>query len=144
MPTPKPPRRGPDDSSDAVDRWMEELSHPQKPTIEALRKLICSVDRSIEEGIKWKSPSFRTTEYFATVNLRTKAPAGRDASPVALILHLGAKKRGGSKPEIKDPKGLLKWLGDDRAMLTFADLAEFDARKAATKAILKEWIRWVD
>jgi hypothetical protein len=144
MPSPNTPKQRPDDGSAAVDRWLEALDHPQKPTIAALRTLVCSVDPSIEEGIKWNSPSFRTRESFATVNLRTKAPPGRSTSPVALILHLGAKKRARAKPEISDPNGLLKWLGDDRAMLSFADLSDLEARRGAVESLIEQWIAYVE
>ena len=72
------------DTSAAVDAFMATLEHPCTALIEALRRIILRADPSIAEGIKWKSPSFRTGEYFATVNLRAKAGIG-------LILHFGAK-----------------------------------------------------
>jgi hypothetical protein len=85
--------------------------HAHKSEIEALRKLMREVDPSVQEGIKWNAPSFRTTEYFATTNLRAK-------SGISVILHLGAKIRqlpaGGVV--IDDPARLLKWLGKDRAL----------------------------
>jgi Domain of unknown function (DU1801) len=65
---------------------MRILDHPSKQLIEAIRKSLLNADRSIDEGIKWNSPSFRTTEHFATMNLREKKGVG-------LILHRGAKKR---------------------------------------------------
>lgn len=126
-----------------VDAWLEQFDHAQRPTIEALRALILGVDRAVEEGIKWNSPSFRTTEWFATVNLRTKTKAGRADSPVALILHLGAKKRGGAAPEIDDPDELLEWLGADRAMLLFASAAEVRKRAPALRKVLRAWLRCV-
>ena len=65
---------------------MATLEHPFKPEIEAIRRLMLGVDPGVREGIKWNSPSFRTTEYFATTNLRSKAGIG-------VILHLGARVR---------------------------------------------------
>lgn len=126
-----------------VDAWLERFDDAQRPTIEALRALILGVDRAVEEGIKWNSPSFRTTEWFATVNLRTKSEAGRAGSPVALILHLGAKKRGGAVSEIDDPDALLEWLGADRAMLTFGSAVDVRRRAAALRKILRAWLRCV-
>lgn len=71
-----------------------------------------------------KSPSFRTTEYLATMNLRARAGVG-------LILHLGAKVRelpaGGLS--IDDPAKLLTWLGKDRAMAEFGSMSEIESRK---------------
>jgi hypothetical protein len=56
----------------AHDAFMKSLEHPHKA--------------AIREGVKWNTPSFRTTEYFATTNLREKAGIG-------LVLHLGASGR---------------------------------------------------
>ncbi len=141
MPPPKaksPQHATPADTARAVDDFMAALDHPCKGGIEALRKLVLGVDPAIAEGIKWNAPSFRTTEYFATTNLRAKAG-------IAVILHLGAKSRdlppGGVA--IADPEGLLRWLGKDRAMVGFADLEELEARSAAFRAVLRQWIAHV-
>ena len=92
----------------------------------------------LAEGIKWNVPSFRTTEYFATMHLRAKGGIG-------IILHLGAKVRDPAAPkvEIKDPGGLLQWLGKDRAMVIFADAKEISAKRRLFDTVLKEWIRFV-
>ena len=93
---------------------------------------------SIAEGIKWNAPSFRTTEYFATTNLR--ATRG-----IQVILHLGARVRdlpsGGIT--IDDPAGILKWLAKDRAVIELADTRSLKDGKAALQAILRQWIRFV-
>ena len=117
---------------------MLALDHPFKKEIEVLRRLILAAHPSISEGIKWKAPSFRTTEYFATFHLRAK-------DGIAIILHLGAKARGPAAPkvEIKDPGGLLQWLAKDRAMVTFADAKAISANRRLFDTVLKEWIRFV-
>lgn len=132
------PKLTPADTTEAVDHFMATLDHPHKADIEALRAAIRAVDPAIAEGIKWNSPSWRTTEYFATTHLR-----GRTG--FSLILHLGAKARalpaGGLN--IADPTGLLKWLGPDRAQVTFATSADFTARLPALQAVLRDWVRHV-
>ena len=128
----------PSDTTQAVDDFMLTLEHPSKPDIEALRKLILGADPSIAEGVKWNAPSFRTTEYFATTNIRAKAGVG-------LILHLGAKVR--DLPDgavaIDDPGTLLKWLGKDRAMVEFAGKEELEEKREALVAVLRQWITYV-
>jgi hypothetical protein len=128
----------PADSSAAVDQFMSTLEHPCKAEIQALRKLILAVDASVAEGIKWNSPSFRRSEYFATTNLRAK-------SGVGLILHLGARVRelpaGGVK--IDDAGKLLKWLAKDRAMVEFGDMKEIKAKGPALQALLRQWIAYI-
>lgn len=126
------------DSPQAVDAFMRTLEHPSKKLIEAIRNSILSADRSITEGIKWNSPSFRTSEHFATMNLREKKGIG-------VILHRGAKKRdlpsGGII--IEDPSKVLKWLGKDRAMIVFDSLGDFSRRNDAFERIIQQWIRFV-
>ncbi len=121
-----------------VDAFMRALSHPRKAEIESVRRLLLAAHPSIEEGIKWNAPSFRTTEWFATVNLRAK-------NGVQVILHLGAKvkPKGWSGMTIADPAGLLDWLGKDRASVTFADAKSIAARKKDFTAIVRQWIAHV-
>ena len=124
------------DTSEAVDKFMSTLEHPFKAEIEAVRQLMLGVDASIAEGIKWNAPSFRTSEYFATTNLRTKAGIG-------VILHLGAKIRAlpAGGVTIDDPTKLLKWLGKDRAMVEFGGSQELRDKAAAFQSVLRQWIR---
>ena len=126
------------DTTEAVDAFMDSLQHPFKAEIQAIRSAILGVDPSIAEGIKWNAPSFRTTEYFATTNLREKAGMG-------VILHLGAKvrDRGPGGLVLQDPAQLLKWLGNDRAMIVFKDRQDLVAKKAAFEGIVRSWLAHV-
>ena len=45
--------------------------------------------------------------------------------------------------DVKDPEGLLKWLGKDRAMVSFAGVEEVRARKEAFQGIVRQWIKFV-
>jgi hypothetical protein len=119
-----------------VEAFLASLKHPLKREILALRQIIRGADATIAEGIKWNAPSFRTTEWFATLHLRAKAG-------VQVILHLGAKKRAstGVRGAVTDP--MLTWLGPDRASVVFADRGELSARRAAFTKVIREWIRYV-
>jgi hypothetical protein len=135
--TTKAPAKPKAKAEPTADALMASLDHPLKAEIDAARKAILSVDKSIADGVKWNSLSFRTTEWFATVNLRS-----RDS--LQLILHLGAKAGKTTDPaSIPDPKGLLKWLGKDRAMATLGAGPALKANIPALKAITKAWIRAV-
>ena len=92
----------------------------------------------IGEGIKWNAPSFHTSEHFATFQLRARGGA-------QLILHRGAKVRDATAPtvSIADPEELLEWLSPDRASVTFRDMADVDARRAAFTSIIQQWLRYV-
>ena len=126
------------DTTEAVNTFMAGLKHPFKAEIESIRRMILGAAPGIREGIKWNSPSFRTTEYFATVNLREK-------SGIGVILHLGAKvkKLPAGGVVIADAGKLLKWLGKDRAMVVFADKNDLKARKAGFAKIIPQWVAYV-
>jgi len=128
----------PADTTEAVDVLMKSLRHPAAREIQALRAVILQVHPSIREGVKWNAPSFRTGEYFATTNLRTK-------SGVGVVLHFGAKVRSvaASRESIKDPQKLLKWVAKDRATANFADVNDLATKKKAFQAILRQWITHV-
>ncbi|WP_438022117.1 DUF1801 domain-containing protein [Sorangium sp. So ce233] len=128
--------RGGSQTNPAVIAFLRELEHPLKEEIEALRQIILGVSPEIREEIKWNAPSFRTTEHFATFNLRTK-------DRVRIILHTGAKVKGTAKEgvEIADPAGLLEWLAKDRCLVTFGDEEEIQEKRAALETILRAWIR---
>jgi hypothetical protein len=121
-----------------VATFLASLEHPYKREVLALRQLILGVDARITEGIKWNAPSFRTSEWFATFQLRAK-------DGVQVILHLGAKKRPELEGlEIADPSSLLEWLGPDRASLKFRDLAHVEATCPAFVEIIRQWIARVE
>ncbi len=122
-----------------VSEYLRELKHPLKPGIEALRELILAVSPAIQEGIKWNSPSFRTSDYFATMNLR--GSKGEDR--IWLILHTGAKGKAG-EVKVADPEAMLKWLGKDRCMVTFTDGEDIRAKGRSLQAIVREWVRHLD
>ena len=128
----------PADTTEAVDALVKSLRHPAENEIQALRAVILQVHRSIREGVKWNAPSFRTSEYFATTNLRTK-------SGVGVVLHFGAKVRrvAASRESIKDPQKLLKWVSKDRATAAFADMSDLATKKKAFQAVLRQWITHV-
>jgi hypothetical protein len=121
-----------------VESFLEALEHPAKREILALREAILAADSTIVEEIKWKSPSFRTTQHFATVNLRARQGVG-------LILHFGAKKNEISARgvAIEDPESLLEWLAKDRAMVSFASASDLRAKRQAFTRLIREWIKHV-
>lgn len=129
------PETGGSQTDPAVIAFLRELDHPLKREIEAVRRIILGVSPEIREGLKWNAPSFRTTDHFATFNLRA-----RDC--VRLILHTGAKVKATAKKGLKvaDPAGLVEWLAKDRGLVTLRDGKDLQARKAALEALIREWI----
>lgn len=117
-----------------VDAFLAALDHPLKREIEAVRALILGLGPEVSEGIKWKAPTFRTSNDFATVNLRS-------TNSLQLILHLGTKVRPDLEaPHIDDPANLLKWLARDRCMATLGAGEAYRANAPAFEAVLRQWI----
>lgn len=119
-----------------VDLFMSTLEHPLKKEIEAVRAVMRSASPTIAEGVKWNAPSFRTADYFATVNLRSR-------EAVQLVFHTGAKvKKDAKPPRIEDEAaaGLVKWLAKDRCLVTLGAGREFSANRGAFETLIREWI----
>lgn len=134
------PKKSPSPAGDGtaeVDAFMGRLAHPLKTEIEAVRKIIRAAAPGIAEEIKWNAPGFRTTESFATVNLRA-------TDHLQLIFHLGAKVRKPS-PEMKiaDPAGLMKWLAKDRALVTVGVGDALRVHQAALTELVRAWITYL-
>jgi hypothetical protein len=117
---------------------MRQLEHPCKADMEAVLALIRGADPGIAEGIKWNAPSFRTVEYFATLNVR-------DRDAVQIILHLGAKVRPDitRRVAIDDPNGLLQWLANDRANVKFRGANEIETGGPAFQSVVRQWIAYL-
>lgn len=121
--------------SQTAEALLQELAHPHDDVIRAVRDVILSSDKAVQEGVKWNAPSYFTSEHFATFHLRGK-------SGVQLVLHLDAKARPGvdMPSKVSDPEKLLTWKGADRAVLHFVDVAQVRRDKKAVLAILKQWL----
>ena len=113
--------------TDKVDEFLENLNHPLKAEVEALRSIIKGVNKGINEEIKWKAPSFNFKgEYLVTFNLR-------DEKRVHLVFH---------NPMIAKVKSeLLEGDYVDRRMAYFADMKDIKAKKSLLEKALKELIK---
>lgn len=121
-----------------VDAFLAASDHAHKPAIELLRRVILAAHPSIREAVKWNSPSFHTTEFFATIHLRA-------STGIAVVLHFGAKKNvlSVTGAPIPDPESLLVWLAPDRAMVTFLDLRDLETKQSAFSELIRQWIQHV-
>ena len=120
----------------ATTELLNAHKHPLRKEIDALRATILAVDPSIEEGVKWNTASFRTTDWFATLN------GPKHVKEPMIILHAGAKAKGILlKDRIPDPAGLIKWLGNDRGQIVFKGMDDITAKEPALQAIISAWIK---
>lgn len=108
-------------------------AHPLQREIAAVRRAIVTADPAIKEAVKWNAPSFHTTEFFATINLRAK-------DRVEVILHTGAKKKEAKKFTLPDPAGLTKWLAPDRCLVSLGSGKALNANLKPLQAIVRHWL----
>lgn len=116
-----------------VDAFLRDLKHKRKDDIQAIRAIVRAADRKIVERIKWNAPSYGYDDDRVTFRLQPK-----DA--VQLIFHRGAKKRTDAFV-FDDDTGLLEWLADDRAAVTFKDQANIRAKKARLTHLVRSWMK---
>lgn len=120
----------------SVTALLDASKHPLRAEIDALRAIILSADGSIVEGVKWNAASFRTTDWFATLN------GPRQVKEPMLILHAGAKEKGlDLKDRIPDPDGLIKWLGNERGQIVLKDADDIKTKQGVLKGIVSAWIQ---
>jgi hypothetical protein len=130
-PAPAPTHEVLDGDAAEVAAFLRDCDHPRVADYEQVRKLILEANSSIEEGIKWAAPSFRTTDWFATFHMR-------DPQKVQIVFHLGAKKSEGTqRVPVGAPEGMVEWLAPDRCMVTVEDVKR---RGKALQAFVRAWI----
>jgi uncharacterized protein YdhG (YjbR/CyaY superfamily) len=124
---PKKKKGSPVSRTDKVDEFLENLSHPLKVEVEAVRSIIKGVNKDLNEEIKWKAPSFSYKgEYLVTFNLR-------DEKRIHLVFH---------NPQISRVKSkLLEGEYKDRRMAYFADTKDVMAKKLMLEKALKDLIK---
>ena len=113
--------------TDKVDEFLQELSHPLKAEVEAVRSIIKGVNKDINEEIKWKAPSFSYRgEYLVTFNLW-------ETKRIHLVFHNSKVSK------VKSP--LLEGDYADRRMAYFADMKDIKAKKSLLQKALKDLIK---
>ena len=125
--TPKKKKGSPVSRTDKVDEFLENLSHPLKAEIEAVRSIIKGVNKDINEEIKWKAPSFNYKgEYLVTFNLW-------EEERIHLVFH---------NPQISKVKSkLLEGEYKERRMAYFADMKDVKAKRSLLEKALKDLIK---
>lgn len=59
---------------------------------------------------------------------------------IQLIFHRGAKVKDSKDFVFNDSTGLLKWVTDDRAIVTLHEMKDVEAKKAALAKVVNEWM----
>lgn len=107
-----------------VDAWMAKYDNPQKPLVEAVRKVILDADPRIDETIKWQAPTFIYKGNLASFYPRAKVH-------VSLMFHTG-ERIVGDFPS-------LEGSGDTGRVLKIRDAADLRSKSAELKRIVRAW-----
>lgn len=114
-----------------VQDYMDNLEHPLKAEIEAVREIIKNANNKISERIKWNAPSYfiNTKDDLVTFNPRPQ-------KFIHLVFH---------HPQIVNIKSdLLEGTFKDRRMMFFANMEEIVAKKPELERIVNELVAAVD
>lgn len=118
-----------------VTDFLIELNHPLYIEINTLRQIILCVDDNIEEGIKWNGPNYSFNNVDC-ITIKIQPP-----TKIQVIFHRGAKVKEQLLDKlIKDDSGLLVWIENDRAFVSFKNVEEIALNKENFIRIVKEWI----
>jgi len=134
MSPPRSTAKLPPIAGNEVDAFLETLEHPLRDDVVRVRQLVLSALPDITEALKWNAPSFRTTEFFATFNLRS-------TDDVQLIFHTGARKKANPKKVALSPRAeaLVTWLDPDRALVTLSP-SRLATQRLAFTTLVREWV----
>ncbi|MEB2775873.1 DUF1801 domain-containing protein [Algoriphagus sp. D3-2-R+10] len=119
-----------------VTEFLNLLEHPLREEIELIRSLILDTDSQLSENIKWNGPNY-SYEGQDRITMKMYPP-----KQIQLIFHRGAKVL--SLPAerlIEDPSKLMSWKSNDRAVISFKDLAEIKSNSSELIQLIKDWIR---
>jgi len=118
-----------------VTRFLDELNHPLRPEIEALRQIILDANAMLEENIKWNGPNYAVGAE-DRITMRIQPP-----KQIQLVFHRGAKVKEQPKERlVQDASGLLVWRKNDRAIASFKNMEAVEAGREALSAIVRDWL----
>jgi uncharacterized protein YdhG (YjbR/CyaY superfamily) len=115
-----------ENKSAEVNAFMQELDHPLKAEIEAVRSIIKKANKKIAERVKWNAPSFFYIDDLATIHVKAQ-------QHVMLIFH--------HPVIVKIKSKLLEGDYKDRRMMYFNNMKEITARKKELTRIINELVK---
>jgi hypothetical protein len=109
-----------------VRSWLDELEHPLKDVILAVRRTFLEADQRISEMIKWRSPTFMYKGNLASIDPKAKRH-------VAVLFHRGA--------EIPGDHQLME--GDGK-LARYARFPDMDSVVRARSGLIRVTQAWCD
>lgn len=120
-----------------VTNFLDELNHPFRKEIELLRNVVLSANNNLTENIKWNGPNY----CFNNEDRITMRIQPTTTKQIQLIFHRGAKKQ--EQPTnkmIASKSKMLVWKENDRAIVSFKNIQDFDNARTELTEIIKQWI----
>jgi len=115
--------------AEKVTAYMQQLQHPLKAEINAVRDIILNANNKIAERIKWNAPSYYYQEDLVTFNPRAQ-------QHVHLVFHHPAI--------VTIQSELLKGDYKDRRMAYFTTMAAVEANKPVLESIINQLLKVLD
>lgn len=126
---------------DQVTEHIQKLEPGLAKTVEAIRKIILSVDPEIGDRIKWNNPSF-----YYTGEMKPFDPKEYKREIIVLNLHKGRIMLvfpSGAK--VNDKSGLLEGdYKDGRRTCVFADLDDVKTKEKALRQVIRTWLTMIE
>ena len=126
---------------DQVTEHIQKLEPGLAKTVEAIRKIILSVDPEIGDRIKWNNPSF-----YYTGEMKPFDPKEYKREIIVFNLHKGRIMLvfpSGAK--VNDKSGLLEGdYKDGRRTCVFADLDDVKTKEKALRQVIRTWLTMIE
>lgn len=118
-----------------VTAFLDEMNHPLRAEIEKLRLLILESVAGLTENIKWNGPNY-SLEDQDRITMKIQPP-----KQIQLIFHRGYKKQDQPEKRLIEVKTKrLTWKENDRAVMSFTNLAEIEEAKSELTEVIQKWI----
>lgn len=124
--------------TEQVTQFIQQSKHPLADVMQALREIILETDTEISEHIKWNAPAFyyngTMSDFDAKEYKRDLVVYNiRKEDSILLIFPTGAV--------IDDTTAILEGkYADGRRMVTIKNMDDFNAKKEALRAVIKDWL----
>ncbi len=112
-----------------VDAWVADYDNPQKPLVEAVRRVMLTADPRIGEAIKWQAPTFTYKGNLASFFPKAK-------THVSLMFHTGASIPG-NYPS-------LEGTGETSRVMKIVSLADLETKAAELTRLARAWCDYRD
>src|SRR3569833_855757 len=128
-------------AEEQITQHIQSLDESIRDTVQLLREIILSTDTEISEQIKWNNPAFyyngEMKPFDPKEYKRDMIVFNLHKNRIMLVFPSGAK--------VNDTSGLLTGnYADGRRITVFKDIGDVQAKYAALRNVIKQWLKLVD